>query len=108
MEPRYGRFSQFPFWKAQTEPREALPTCTPDTLMGPGTIFTHHVAGLGPPERAAEALVATCSDAQGLTAARTHWPSLTSRRNRACGRLGAARSTVTATQRARGTPQACL
>ena len=47
--------------------------------MGPGTIFTHHVAGLGPPERAAEALVATCSDAQGLTAARTHWPSLTSR-----------------------------
>ena len=33
--------------------------------MGPETISTYHMTGLGPPERAAEALVATCRDAQG-------------------------------------------
>jgi len=48
---------------AQT--REALPTCTNDTLLRHWTISRHHLPGLDPPERAAEALVATCYNAHG-------------------------------------------
>ena len=38
-----------------------------DTLLRLWTIFRHHLAGLDPAECAAEALMATCYNAHGLT-----------------------------------------
>ena len=84
----------------QTEPREALTTCINGTLMGPGTSSTNHLTGLDPPEHAAEALVATQSNAHPIPH-RTRQRQTSARSRRARTRCAAAACAAAATWSAR-------